>query len=92
MTSRLLLTLLALLTGLAAQAGPAEARIHAARSAEMSAVAARDGEVRTSIPAILMRNRISAGPGRLPVGRQMLPQAAVAPVPTVLAGIDRARE
>lgn len=92
MAQRLLLTLLALLTGLVAQIGPAEA----------------SGVQVTSIHVATTGENTAAKPARAPVAlaqlpepgllnaRRYAPQAAPAPlariVPTVLIGIDRARD
>lgn len=92
MVQRLFLTLLALLTGLAAQIGPADARGVQVASVQVAAVG----------------DSIAAKPARAPVAlaqlpepglrntRRYAPQPALAPVatavPAVLIGIDRARE
>ncbi|MFK4874072.1 hypothetical protein [Novosphingobium sp. ZW T3_23] len=92
MANRLLLTLLALLTGLAAQIGPAEARASQVASlqvvlteAAVAAKAPRAPEALAQLPEPGLRNT-----------RRHAPPLAVAPVsrmvPAVLTGIDRARE
>ncbi|MDG2003089.1 MAG: hypothetical protein P8J20_07140 [Novosphingobium sp.] len=92
MTSRLLLTLLALLTGLAVQATPAEARLQSARPAQMSAVTALASETRKSIPECLVELQTRSRHGLL-TDKASMPLLGVAPIaPVVLIGIDRARE
>lgn len=93
MASRLFLTLLALLTGLAAQIGPAQAR---------SCVPA--DRVEMGVAAVAVTIRVAAVPAALaqlpePGGRNARAFSAVEYVrasyrsaPTVLIGIDRARE
>ncbi|WP_404481611.1 hypothetical protein [Novosphingobium sp. BL-52-GroH] len=92
MVHRLFLTLLALLTGLAAQIGPAEARLSQA----------------TSVQVVASRELVAAKAPKAPVALARLPEPGlrntrlhappriVAPAPvvvaTVLTGIDRARE
>jgi len=92
MANRLFITLLAQLTGLAAQVGPAQARACAASSAEIGAVASVAMERRQAIPDVLA---FAAGTG----GERKASEchALVAPddhprFPAVLTGIDRARE
>jgi hypothetical protein len=92
MTSRLLLTLLALFTGLSAHAAPAETRAQSARAAEMSAAEALCcdvGEVAAArlaaIPAAISANRDAAC-------RNIADTGLAFPVPAVFTGIDRARE
>ncbi|EIZ80467.1 hypothetical protein WSK_1027 [Novosphingobium sp. Rr 2-17] len=92
MAHRLLLTLLALLTGLAAQIGPAQACASRVASVQV-AVAGESPAVKPArAPAALAR---LPEPGLLNA-RRYAPQAAPAPqariVPTVLIGIDRARD
>lgn len=91
MAQRLLLTLLALLTGLVAQIGPAEACNVQVASVQV----AMSGESAAAKPA-----RAPVALARLPEpgllnARRYAPQAAPAPLapqaPTVLIGIDRAR-
>jgi hypothetical protein len=92
MTSRLLLTLLALLSGLAVQATPAEVRPQSARATEMSAIAALAGEARKSMPQELAEHPARAR-HRLLAFVADLPLPGFAPlVSTVLIGIDRFRE
>jgi hypothetical protein len=92
MAHRLLLTLLALLTGLAAQIGPADARV--SQVASMQVVAPRE-------PAATKAPRAPVALARLPEPglrntRLHAPQRIAAPivvaVATVLTRIDRARE
>lgn len=91
MANRLFLTLLALLTGLVAQVGPAQARV-AARHADVGAVVCigqgqRQGqpESRAAPPLRCVEaRRDEARPPLFPRGRWQ--------APTVLPGIDRAHE
>ncbi|MDE8652572.1 hypothetical protein [Novosphingobium album (ex Liu et al. 2023)] len=93
MAGRFFLTLLALLTGLAAQIGPAQARTCVpADSAQIGVVAAVAAVRVAAAPAALARlpeagwrhaRRVSAG---------AITPAAIRPAPAVLIGIDRARE
>jgi hypothetical protein len=92
MTSRLLLTLLALLTGLAAQTSPAEARPQAARAAEMSAVAGLSAEVREGKPAGIVEARASRESAIHDADRAVWTRNFAVQVSSVLTGIDRARE
>jgi hypothetical protein len=89
--NRILLALLALMTGLAAQVAPAEARLPAG-DAEVGSVAACKAAAPLAVVAapivrpvsrqVLLRTECAA-----PVVRQI-----AAPAPAVLPGIDRARE
>lgn len=92
MTSRLLLTLLALLTGLSAHSAPAEARVHAERAAEMCADSGQVGEVREDPVALLAL--LPAACGRaLKKGNAEAPRGiGFVAAPAVFTGIDRARE
>ncbi|MEJ2458000.1 MAG: hypothetical protein P8Y58_07545 [Novosphingobium sp.] len=92
MANRLLLTLLALLTGLSAQIGPAEARASQVASMQVSVL----GEV-----TVAKAQRAPVALARLPEpgwrnARRHAPALTAAPVglavPAVLTGIDRARE
>lgn len=92
MTSRLLLTLLALLTGLAAQTTPVEARSQASRAAEMSAVAGLSSEVREGKPAgIPEAQEFRDSAGHAANALVWARDFAALPV-AVLTGVDRARE
>ena len=88
--TRLLLTLLALLTGLVAQTAPAAARACGAAGAEVtiqlpgSSKRAAEVSQAASRPANLVSRQLrEASPART---------QHIAPVPAVLIGIDRARE
>ncbi len=92
MANRLLLTLLALLTGLAAQIGPADARGSQVASVQVldlregvAAKAPRAPVALAQLPEPGLRNTRIHAPARvaMPVSR---------PVATVFTGIDRARE
>jgi hypothetical protein len=92
MATRLLLTLLALLTGLSAQLSPAQARVCPSVDTEI-------GEVTSAtIAQHLGAGRVFAGPPSQRVARRDLAAIAFAPtapapvLPGVLQGIDRARE
>jgi hypothetical protein len=93
MANRLILTLLALLTGLAAQIGPADARASQVASMQVDSVletaasrAPRAPVALARLPEPGLRNARRHAPALVPVG--LLAVAA----PAVLAGIDRARE
>lgn len=91
MVHRMILTLLALLTGLAAQVGPAEAcasqvsAVQVLASREVAAKAPRAPVALAQLPEPGLRNTRRHAPQRV---------AAFAPVAvaTVMTGIDRARE
>ena len=92
MANRLFITLLALLTGLAAQVGPAQARACASSAAEIGAVVSAVSERQQSIPETLLS--LPTTPGERLPGES---DGASAPcdqrlVSSVLTGIDRARE
>lgn len=92
MTSRLLLTLLALLTGLAAQAAPAHAASQPVRTAEVNAVLALSHEVRQNMPAGMAAVQPQLGHLRLAAlgnGPAGIPAMIT---PAVRIGADRARE
>lgn len=92
MANRLFITLLALLTGLAAQIGPAQARGCVASSAEIGAVASVMAERRQALPASLV-TAASAPRQRVSAEFRGLAAFGDAPsAPVVLTGIDRARE
>lgn len=92
MANRLFLTLLALLTGLAAQLGPADARTVQVASMEVAVLGDLPATKAPRAPVALAR---LPEPGRLntrrhAVGSVVVPAAPAAPA--VLTGIDRARE
>jgi hypothetical protein len=92
MAHRLLLTLLALLTGLAAQISPADAC--ASRVANVQVVAARE-LVAAKAPRAPVALAQLPEPGLRNTRLHALPRVAapvVVAVATVLTGIDRARE
>ena len=93
MANRLILTLLALLTGLAAQIGPAEARSSQVASVQVGAViqtasvrAPRAPAALAHLPEPGLRNARRHAPALVVVDPLVLA------APTVLTGIDRARE
>ncbi|KHK91401.1 hypothetical protein [Novosphingobium malaysiense] len=92
MAHRLLLTLLALLTGLSAQIGPAEARASQVASMQVAILAEVTAANAPRAPAALAR---LPEPGRLNT-RRHAPARIAEPVAlafaSVLTGIDRARE
>ena len=92
MANRLFITLLALLTGLAAQVGPAQARACASSAAEIGAMASDVGERRQSIPDTLLS--LPGAPKARLSGESDTPSALCDQllVSAVLTGIDRARE
>lgn len=92
MVNRLLLTLLALLTGLSVQPGMAQARAAQVASMQVAtfgdvavAKAPRAPVALARLPEPGLRNARRHAPSRVAV-------AVVPAVPTVLPGIDRARE
>ena len=88
--TRLLLTLLALLTGLVAQTAPAQARIGGASGAEV-AVQLPSINKRITIVSQVASRPVSSSVWVLAPSQRFTPQSAV-PTPAVLTGIDRARE
>jgi hypothetical protein len=88
--NRIVLAMLALLTGLATQLSPAQARMGVADT-EIGALAGSSVRQERAVAAIAVCapiQRIAAG-----VERCALPPITAAPrAPTVLMGIDRARE
>ncbi|MCB2080176.1 MAG: hypothetical protein KDE55_21075 [Novosphingobium sp.] len=93
MTSRLLLTLLALLTGLSVPGSPVQARVQSAHQAVAGAVLVSVAQVR--------QERLAASLPLLSAGRSqnfglirhdLAAALAVPVVPTVRPGIERARE
>lgn len=89
--TRLLLTLLALLTGLAAQLSPAQAAVGGAREVEIGALQdAQDvGRLAAGIAAQAVPTASHAQANDAP---RLVPAYAAPAVATVLQGIDRARE
>ena len=89
--TRLLLTLLALMTGLVAQVSPAQARSAVAGGAEIGAIAAWGGE-RMAQPS-RSADYMHLGQESRPLHRIVpLKRAPVGKAPAVLIGIDRARQ
>lgn len=92
MATRLLLTLLALLTGLAAQFAPAQARVARPTETEIGDIAQTSADQLHVVTAALQ-----VAPAR-PVAWRLIAQASSLALPqfpgqaTVLQGIDRARE
>ena len=92
MANRLILALLALLTGLAAQAGPAHARADTAQSAQVCAVAAVFGEAAITAKAAWLAHEVASKSARSVDGTAPIATAPSALTPCVRIGIDRARE
>ena len=88
--TRLLLTLLALLTGLVAQIAPVQARIGGAAGAEVAVQLPSDSQ-RAPIVSQTASRPVSRDLWELAPGQRFTPQRTV-PSATVLTGIDRARE
>ena len=88
--TRLLLTLLALLTGLVAQTAPAATRVGGAVGAEVT-IQLPGSSKRAAIVSQAARRPANAECRQLCLSSFVTPQR-IAPVPTVLTGIDRARE
>ena len=92
MATRLLLTLLALLTGLAAQFAPAQARAFRAVDTEIGSVTRTGSPVRGTV-AVNARPQVSVQADlRLPTLARTQDAPLGLSVPTVLQGIDRARQ
>ncbi|EQB09958.1 hypothetical protein [Novosphingobium lindaniclasticum] len=92
MANRLLLTLLALLTGLAAQIGPADARASQVASLQ---VVLTEAAVAAKAPRAPVALAQLPEPGFRSVRRQAPPLVETPDslaIPAVLTGIDRARE
>jgi len=92
MATRLLLTLLALLTGLAAQFAPAQARAFRAVDTEIGPVARTGTPVRGAVAAIARPQVAVQSDLRLPILARTQDAPLGLSVPTVLQGIDRARQ
>ena len=88
--TRFLLTLLALLTGLVAQIAPVQARIGAATGAEV-AVQLPSISKRAAVVSRVTSKPVSDNVWHVHTNKAFAPQRT-APIPTVLPGIDRARE
>lgn len=92
MVHRLFLTLLALLTGLAAQIGPAQACASQVASVQVAVSGESTAAKPARAPVALAR---LPEPGLLNARRyapQAVPASLALMVPTVLIGIDRARD
>ena len=88
--TRLLLTLLALLTGLVAQTAPASARLGGAAGAEVT-IQLPGNSKRVVIVSQVASRPSATSKWNAPPSAGFAPRRAVAS-PTVLPGIDRARE
>ena len=92
MATRLVLTLLALLTGLAAQLSPAQARICAGVDTEIGDVVGMTVARRHSTAVALARPAIARHAPYKQAVPGFVPTAPAPAMPGVLQGIDRARE
>jgi hypothetical protein len=92
MATRLLLTLLALLTGLAAQFAPAQARAFRAVDTEIGSVTGTGTLVRGTVVTAVRPQFTAHASLRVPVLGEPQDAPLRLAVPTVLQGIDRARQ
>jgi hypothetical protein len=92
MAMRLLLTLLALLTGLAAQIGPAQARVGTGVDTEIGEVARSGAIQRRCTTKTLVCPPLQRQAWHLRAAMGFDRAEPAPPVPAVLQGIDRARE
>jgi hypothetical protein len=90
--NRLLITLLALLTGLVAQTTPAAAALRSGGQTEIGALAVESGQHRNSVAIAGAEARESQSLPALVAPAPVASGAAQALLPPVLIGIDRARE
>ena len=92
MATRLLLTLLAVLTGLVAQLSPAQARTCAGVNTEIGEVAASSVAQRRTAAVTLASRPSQRQAWYAPAALSLDPSQPAPVVPAVLQGIDRARE
>jgi hypothetical protein len=92
MANRLLLTLLALLTGLAAQIAPAQARVSAEQATAVALVAPAAARAPAAPVELARLPEAGRRNARLVAGFVHAPVAAAQTVATVRIGVDRARE
>lgn len=92
MATRLLLTLLAILTGLAAQLSPAQARACAGVNTEIGEVAASSIAQRRSTAVALASQPTQRQAWHAPAHLSLDFTQPAPVIPAVLQGIDRARE
>jgi hypothetical protein len=92
MAPRLFLTLLALMASLAAQFTPAQARGGSPADMEMRAVPSAMVSLGQAEARAPVRERHEAVQGRTSIATDAGNRPAIQPIPTVLPGIDRARE
>lgn len=92
MTSRLLLTLLALFTGLSAQGGTVHARAAMPGTMLVAGVSTLAIVQSAKVEAVLARPAPELGRGRIASKPIRVMLQSVAPIPAVLTRIDRARE
>ena len=92
MANRLFITLLALLTGLAAQVGPAQARACASSAAEIGAMTSVASERRQSAPEALLSLPATPRSRLADESESLSAPGDCRIVSAVLTGIDRARE
>jgi hypothetical protein len=92
MATRLLLTLLAIWTGLVAQLSPAQARACVGVNTEIGEVAETGATQRACVAAALACPPLQRQAWHSPVARTHIFVQPAPVVPAVLQGIDRARE
>mgnify|MGYP000151953244 CR=1 FL=1 len=90
--NRLLLALLALLTGLAAQVSPAQARLSGASDTEIGAVEGMRSAARTALPAQSISAPVVRQERREQEAARSKPVRSRVYIPSVLFGVDRAFE
>jgi hypothetical protein len=90
--NRLLITLLALLTGLVAQVSPAAAVVRAGGQTEIGVLAAHEGQLRKGATVVIDQTRVADdGTARIAAAPVLTGGSELLP-PAVMIGIDRARE
>ena len=92
MTSRLFLTLLAIITGLSVQGSEVQARANSARTTEIGAVLAVASVNVTQVTASAPTIPEEVVEASAPTTRVLAPQAFAFQANTVESGVDRARE
>lgn len=92
MANRLILTLLALLTGLVVQVGPVDARVVGIESVQVRLYAEVEASKAARIPVALAKLPSAGFRNTRQVAVAAPMRRTLAPVPAVLSGIDRARE
>jgi len=92
MTSRLLLTLLALLTGLSMQGTPVQARMVSAGNEAVGTVSQTSDNRQPSVPAVLCQQSVETAQIMEDAQSGIFETLAAVDTPSVLLRIDRARE